>query len=378
MVDVAKVKRAMAGVFITSMILLIPSVLIWIVNLEIAIQSLSPDWSLFSKLIPAGVFQKLSPFAADYSTVTTFVPLLIFLFPLISSFMVLRRAGDDEPLAAMPWLPYPHRFGFFLVMLGLTGTLYGLLIGMSTSGINTLTGETSAESISDSLERLLNGTATALLSSLAGLAGAFVAAEPFTWVFRHLAGVVEEEDEVALSETLEILTNDLMELSKASREVRALIVPEKAQGLYDVLNHLDESVRNVLGGITSVNDKLSEISEAQQAANESLLLLKKLETMDVSASATLEKLNALSDISSTSRSIDSRIDGLGNCLLSIKERTEKNNDLMLQLVTEMKTQGAARKDELNNILAALSLNNSDMKKDRDAIRKAFVLYGSAE
>jgi hypothetical protein len=293
--DTAKVKRSMIGVLITSLILLVPSVIAWLVNLEIAIQSSSPDWALFSKIIPASLFKVFAPLAADYSTVTTLVPVMIFAFPVIAAFVAIKRINKDESLATISWFPYPHRFGFFLVMLGLTGTLYGLLIGMSTSGISSLTGEATADSISESLERLLNGTATALLSSLAGLAGAFVAAEPVTWVFRHFAGVVEAEEEIALSETMEILTNDLMELSKASREVKDLLAPEKAQGLYDVLNHLDESVGNVLGGITSANDKLDQISTAQQAANESLQLLKKLESMDDSAKATVEKLNSLDE-----------------------------------------------------------------------------------
>ena len=68
---------------------------------------------------------------------------------------------------------------------GTVGTLYGLLIGLDVSGVKELGDKAqTVDKINDSLDQLLGGTATALLSSLLGLVGAFLALRPLTWLYQ--------------------------------------------------------------------------------------------------------------------------------------------------------------------------------------------------
>jgi len=213
---------------------LLISVALWLINLELAIRVFAPEWRLVERLLPAAWFGFGQAFAADLSTISTLVPVLLFAFPLVQGWRV-RRAQPHDPEFAMHLEadPYPPHFAFFLVMLGLVGTLYGLMIGLDLSGVSDLAGEPlSQDAIRRSLDRLLGGTATALLSSLVGILGAFVAARPMAWLFRRAAGLQPDALRRGLSETVTQLTGDLYALGEASRSFAALLNPDTAQSFF--------------------------------------------------------------------------------------------------------------------------------------------------
>ena len=99
----------------------------------------------------------------------------------------------------------------------MAGTLYGLFIGLDVSGVKEL-GEDGqmVDKIKQSLDQLLGGTATALLRSLLGLVGAFVAAKPLNWLFQWATELFDDED-LCLSQTIECLVEDMKALGDASR-----------------------------------------------------------------------------------------------------------------------------------------------------------------
>lgn len=378
MEGVFRIRRAMTMVFVFCFILLVPSVLAWIVNVELAFRSLMPGWHFFEVLMPAGMFRVLTPLAADLSTVTTLTPILVLIFPMIQSIRVIRRINNGISADELAWLPYPDRFSFFLVMLGLAGTLYGLLIGISVSGVGSLSGAANTASISDALEHLLDGTATALLSSLAGLAGAFVAAEPGTWVFKRLAGCAKVEEDTGLAEVLEVLTNDLKELSNASREVRNSIGADSAGKLFGTLERIDEAVAGTLGRIDGMKSSLERISSAQEQAAVSLDFLKRLESIDSTLSAVSNKLAGIDGFEQIVRSVDGKLTGIAGSLEKTAQSAAKANESMETLIKETNSRGLAVEQGLAGVAGAVRENSGEMSRDREAVRKAFALYGNTK
>ena len=124
--------------FWVSLALLLVSLVVWLVNLEVALQSYSPGLVLISDLLPGWLYLKLAWLSADLSTISTLVPVLLFLFPCLQGWKVLRSGNDVLQRREIPSDPYPLNFSYFLVMLGLAGTLYGLLIGLDVSGVKEL------------------------------------------------------------------------------------------------------------------------------------------------------------------------------------------------------------------------------------------------
>ena len=148
--DVGKRRARLSGVATASIVLAAFSLAAWLVNLEVAVKAIAPGWAGFIGPDPHGLLKLLVFLSGDLSTVSTFVPLLLFFFPFVQSVRILRRPYDDTAsIHAMQALPYPAHFPFFLVMLGLTGTLYGLWIGLSVSGVSSMTqGMPDAEELS--------------------------------------------------------------------------------------------------------------------------------------------------------------------------------------------------------------------------------------
>ena len=209
-----------------------------LVNIEIAIRVFSPTFHVLDRILPQGLYHIWAILSADLSTVSTLIPVLILAIPLGQAIRIVRRLESDPTFAQrLGPDPYPSHFGFFQVMLGLTGTLYGMYIGLDVSGVSELAGQTpTADTIRQSLDRLLGGTATALLSSLVGLIGAFITARPVPWLFGRITGIKADETRQTLTATIERLTDDLRGLSQASRTFADLLNPDTAQA---VLQRMD-------------------------------------------------------------------------------------------------------------------------------------------
>ena len=121
--------------FFVSLVLFAGALIAWLVNVEIALQAFLPGLILLSDLLPAAIHERLVWLSADLSTISTLVPVLLFLFPSMQSWRVLQAGNNVLERRGIPSDPYPVNFSYFLVMLGLAGTLYGLLIGLDVSGV---------------------------------------------------------------------------------------------------------------------------------------------------------------------------------------------------------------------------------------------------
>ncbi len=261
-------------------LLLLPACLAaFAVNLERALGVFVPGALWLETYLPAPLFGWLAAVSLDLSTISTAVPVLMLAFPLVQGLRVLGRpAGDRAFLRNLAAVPYPAHFAFFLVMLGLVGTLYGLWIGLRVSGVAALAGAApSAEPIQTALDRLMGGTATAILSSLVGIIAAFFAARPIPWLFRRLIGLEEEESRRTLSETIEQLTHDLVGLGEASRGLTALLGAGAGPGLAGRL----EALEAVIQGLNATCGRVLETLEALSAAQaEGVAQLRRLETIE--------------------------------------------------------------------------------------------------
>ncbi len=256
-----RLRWLMAG----SAVLLVPAILLWLVNLEIGIRALFPNFVMLQPFYPAFLYRAFGNFSADLSTVSTLVPVLLLWFPLVQSRRILYRKGNDAFTQNLEKRPYPLHFPFFLVMLGLAGTLYGLLLGLNTSGLHAMVeGAPSAEDLPAVLERLMDGTATALLSSLIGLTGAFLAARPLTFFFEWAAIAEPADHEHSLETTIEQLTTDLRTLGTAARDLSEQF---GLAGMRAALNHLREiesSQADAAKTFHACVEKLDGIALAQQ------------------------------------------------------------------------------------------------------------------
>jgi hypothetical protein len=252
-------------------VLLAPALAAFLVNLELAIRVLAPGWRLAETVFPERLFRFFTPLAADLSAVSTLVPVLLLVFPLVQGWRILRRQNRDPGFPnRLVFDPYPPFFSFFLAMLGLEGTLYGLFLGLGVSQVADLSASAlTADAIHGTLKRLLEGTATAILSSLVGLLGAFVAARPLNW-FRRLALLdeVEAVEADSLTETAHRLTGELRALGDASRAFAAELRPEPLRGLFDRLDESARAFTQAAGAIQAMSDRLDRLAEGQRQANE--------------------------------------------------------------------------------------------------------------
>lgn len=239
----SKIRLALLGSI--SFLLLIPSTLVWLVNLDVALRIHYPTWQGVQSWLPAVGYGGLLDYCDDLSTISTFIPMMLCLFPLVLAWRVFRWGSDaPERLLHEVYDPYPPHFPFFLVMLGLAGTLYGLLIGLDVSGVSTLGGEgMSPEKIQQTLDQLLGGTATALLSSLVGLAGAFLSARPLTWLCHRAVSMPTDAEAVSLEETFRDLIQDMEALGKASQHFREQLGGSSLQDLPEALEQIQQDLR---------------------------------------------------------------------------------------------------------------------------------------
>ena len=250
---------------------MIPAFFAWIVNVEIGMRTIFPGWKLLESVLPSFIYDSFLIFADDLSTISTFIPLLLILYPLVMSWKVWKlKAEQEESLSKLEHDPYPDNFPFFLVMLGLVGTLYGLLIGLDVSGVKSIGDDTdSPDRIKDALDQLLGGTSTALLSSLVGLLGAFLAAKPMTAVF-HWAACLPKVESVGLGETLGGLIEDMKTLSDSSREFSERLNSTHVQEVSTTLSEIRTEMTGLRQELAHTNQIIEGLGETQKAGQNML------------------------------------------------------------------------------------------------------------
>ncbi len=338
-----------------SLLLLFPSFLLGLVNLELGLRVLVPGWVVLERIVPAGLFASMAFFSADLSSISTLVPVLLFLFPFFIARRILRhREGEEDALRQLVYDPYPPHFPFFLVMLGLVGTLYGLLIGLDTSGVSQLgTQAPTPEQIQETLDRLLGGTATALLSSLLGLVGAFLAARPLTWVFYWAACIPAEDDRVSLSETLHQLTSDLRQLGEASRSFGERLHLTEVESIPATLRDVRDALQGIQQSLAAQHD---EAIQRGQAANQALL--QSLEQARESHAAQLRTAEAAEQLAVSVRGAVEQAEG-------DRRASADHRSAILAALDEARSQRSS-------VLSILEMERDDRRRERGSVRRAFA------
>ena len=391
-----------------SLALLLVSLVVWLVNLEVALQSYSSGLVLISDLLPVWLYLKFSWLSADLSTISTLVPVLLLLFPCLQGWKVLRAGNDVLQRREIPSDPYPLNFSYFLVMLGLAGTLYGLLIGLDVSGVKELgDGGQTVDKIKGSLDQLLGGTATALLSSLLGLIGAFLAAKPLSWCF-HWATELSDDEDLSLTETIERLVGDMHSLGDASRafgerldgtsiqDVPNTLVEIKGElaGLKEELARANQRIEGLgdsqkqgqemlaplqeLGRLGNLESLLGRIGDAHEVGNKTdQKMLGSLETMHQDQLDQARKLNV--DFEGMVGSLRT----MEECLISLKESgvsgTEKLEETISQIRSANATLNLSREEaevQREKVVSLLQSAEADRKAERSALRNAFGQFAT--
>ncbi len=354
--DVSKRRARLTGVAILSILLGLPSLIAWVVNLEIGIRTIAPAWPSLVGDDPGRFLQILVFLSGDLSTISTLVPLLLFAFPLVQSLRILRRPYDDTAsIHAMEALPYPAHFPFFLVMLGLTGTLYGLWMGLSVSGVASMTdGMPKPEDLTIVLDRLLDGTATALLSSLVGLIGAFLAAKPFPYLFERAACLDPVEEERSLADTIDHLTRDLKALSAASREFSAGLQPE--------------AISDALAAISAMESAVKAQTETLQNA------VGGIERLEAGQRDGVEKLQKLDGIAESVSQTGQRFDQAAGMLEKMIETEARVAETLSALLSEVQAERRESVEELTALRKAVENEAAATGAERSKLRKAFAAF----
>ncbi len=338
----------------------------YLVNIEVALRIFYPTLHVLDRILPVGLYHLWAALSADLSTVSTLIPLMILAIPLGQIFRILRRQESDPTFAQrLGPDPYPSHFGFFQVMLGLTGTLYGMFIGLDVSGVSELAGHApSADSIRQSLDRLLGGTATALLSSLVGLIGAFVTARPIPWIFGRVTGVKADETRQTLTATIERLTEDLRGLSQASRTFTDYLNPDTANTILQRMDRQEAATREACSKLETIGQLLDTLNQKQAVQDRQLIALEKLTDVATASRDNQEKTNvALAAIAQSQAIATERL-----------TRLDSVNELILRLVEGQETRHQDELKALSGMTAVANAQREQVQRDHDALRSALAAY----
>lgn len=367
----------------------------FLVNVEIALRVFRPDVRFFDQILPKRLYELYAFLSADLSTVSTLIPVLMLIYPFVQALRIFRRQKTDPGFAQqLEADPYPPHFGFFMIMLGLTGTLYGMYIGLNVSGVSELAGQApTPETIRLSLDRLLGGTATALLSSLMGLIGAFFAARSIVpALFRKMAGIKSDDSPISLSETIDRLTGDLHELSRASRVFTARLKLAGAEGVFERMERQEAATHAVARQLEQVNSGLLAAGKAQQETNQKLQALEPLAAALGAAGDKLGEINTRLDVIASSQALAAeRLQRLESteqavrALLSGLETTNRQLGNLCQvqqnanaLLGQIVTAGATQHQEISQHLAAMILaaqsHTEYIQRDQQSLRQALAAY----
>jgi len=365
-----------------------------LVNIEYAIKVFSPTFHVFDRILPHGLYHIWSVLSADLSVVSTLIPVMILAFPLGQALRILRRLDSDPTFAQrLGPDPYPSHFGFFQVMLGLTGTLYGMYIGLDVSGVSELAGHgPTADTIRQSLDRLLGGTATALLSSLVGLIGAFITARPIPFLFGRITGVKADETRNTLTATIERLTDDLRGLSQASRTFAGFLNPDNAKTVLQRLEQQEASMRDACAKLDAISKSVGSLDQGQSMQSRQLAALETLAAIATtsrdkqdqtnatltaiaqSQTVTVERLARLESIEQAVRALVPLMEASDRQLTQLMQTQQQANDLIRRCVET----GDARHQDMLKTLASLAAaadaQREHVQRDHDALRNALAAY----
>ncbi len=205
---------------------------------------------------------------------------------------------------------------------------------------------------------MLAGTATALLSSLVGLIGAFLVAKPIPWLFRRIAGVEADESKRTLSETVERLTEDMRALSKASRTFAEQLHPDALDGLFDRFDRQEVVVNELTKKVSAAVTHLAGIQDAQTEANKEL---QKIELLEKAIKAVLDSSE------NTNKHIEQ--------LCSEQQQT---NRLLGETNADNDKRHQSTQQALETLTATAKDSQNNLKNNQNAMRKALALYASNE
>ena len=368
------------------LVLLIPSVVAWLVNLELAIKIFAPSFTLLELVLPGSIFRTCVLLSVDLSTVSTLVPLLLFLFPLIQGIRAVR-GRLSAPATGNEWMPYPPHFPYFLVMLGLFGTLYGLLIGLEVSGVEGFVAyRPTSDSISQALTRLLAGAATAIWSSLLGLIGAFLAAQPIPWLFRRLIGVAQPPETVSLAHTVHALTVDLRGLAEASLEFRNTLAPEAVKGFLGKLDEIELNLRNLTEAMAHVTSAAEKLAAERQEEREAL----QQQTVELKAiSAKVQQLDMIGDtgrktlsrLESVQLSFDKAIElqaGWTRYFAEANEAARLSAATLTRIAADLPSYSTGIQQKLESVIESNRDNLRKLTEERDSFRRSLAAYVKQE
>ena len=336
-------------------ILLVIFTLLWLVNIEFAIKLFAPDLTIILKYIPANIQKQLEVLSADFSTVTTLIPVLICLFPIVS----LNKLQKSRNTEISETFPYPENFPFFLVMLGLAGTLYGLLIGLDSSGLTTLGADaTGAPEIRETIDRLLDGTATALLSSLMGIIGAFIVVKPIPMIFHGLLGIKETEEN-DIEQVIQNLTIQFNNLNSVVENFSTTIEKYNDTNIPQSVQNIEKAFFKLLEQQSINTEFLQHIHKQQELTNKLLEPLANLEKLNV-LSQIYDKMLKLDKLDNINDKLD-RLVTLENIAKSQTEQLELSK-LNNTLVTEQAESSKALKASVEKIPAVIT---QSLKQDKE-------------
>lgn len=364
--------------------LLALTVIAWLVNLELAVKVFAPSWKFLEVVLPKWIFSPGVMLSVDLSSVSTLVPLLLFLFPLIQGIRALQgRLRVPAPATGNEWMPYPPHFPYFLVMLGLFGTLYGLLIGLENSGVEGFIAyRPTTDSISQSLTRLLAGTSTAIWSSLLGLIGAFLAAQPIPWLFRRLIGIEQPPETVSLAHTIHSLTMDLRGLGEASREFRKTLALEAVSGFFQKLDGLEIVLRNLTGAVehtTSAIEKLNEerlqeLEALRQQAAELKEISGRVQQLDVMRESGRKILIQMESFQNGFDKAADLLSGWTRHLGETNEAARQSAAALTRIAGELPSYSLSIQQKLDGIVESNRDSLRQLREERESFRRSIAAY----
>lgn len=339
----------------------------FLVNIEVALQVFFPTLHFFSRILPDSLYHLFKALSADLSTVSTLIPVMILAIPLWQIIRIIRHLSSDPTFAQrLGPDPYPSHFGFFQVMLGLTGTLYGMYIGLDVSGVSELAGQSpTADSIRQSLDRLLGGTATALLSSLVGLIGAFITARPVPWLFGRIIGVKSDETRQTLTATIERLTEDLRGLSMASRTFTDYLNPDTANTVLQRMDKQEAATREACNKLDSIGQLIQSMSAQAHTT---------LAAMAQNQLLATERLSRLESVDQAVRAIVPILQATEQQYALLLETQRHTNELLKRLAEGQELRHQDELKVLSEMASATQAQRDQVQQNHNALRSALTVY----
>ena len=89
-------KNRLKILLVSGGILLVPAFFAWLVNVETGMRTLFPAWKLFESVLPGFIYDSFLIFADDLSTISTLIPLLLLIYPLLMAWKILKLKAEEE------------------------------------------------------------------------------------------------------------------------------------------------------------------------------------------------------------------------------------------------------------------------------------------